>query len=220
MREVTISLHDFWHREVATGRSEMKVDQGVQHRSRRTGPVGRGVRALAAVGLGAYVYVRLLAFAVHGPAGYRDPAILRDPGLWIVTAILVAGFVDFAGRFAPGLFVSRSARGRAAAVVGLVSVLVVAATIGLVLHGSPWGFPLADVWWWFNTAMLAQIAVAFALATWVGTPGCEQGVWQELAGRGQGDGAGAYACLAGLHLLDKWEWQRLDRRAARERLER
>lgn len=115
--------------------------QGAQHRPRRTGYVGRGVRALAAVGLGAIVYVRLVAFVAHGPAGYRDSSILRDPSLWLVTAILVAGFVDFAGRFAPGLFVSGSARGHTTAVVGL-------------------------------------------------------------------------------HLLDKWEWQRLDRRAARERHER
>lgn len=68
--------------------------------ARRTGPVGRSVRGLAAVGLGALVYLRLAAFAAHGPAGYRDLSILLDPSLWFLTAILVTGFVDFAGRFA------------------------------------------------------------------------------------------------------------------------
>lgn len=130
--------------------------QGAQHRPRRTGPVGRGARALAAVALGAIVYLRLLTFAARGPAGYRDPSILLDPSLWLITAILVAGFVDFAGRFAPGLFGSWPARRRTATVIGLASVAGVAAAIGLVLHGSAWGFPLADVWWWFNTAMLTD----------------------------------------------------------------
>ena len=184
--------------------------------ARRTGLVGRSVRALAAVGLGAFVYLRLAAFAAHGPAGYRDPSIVLDPSLWFLTAILIAGFVDFAGRFAPGLFGAGSARGRTAAVMGLASVVVVAAAIGLLLHGTPWGFPLADVWWWFNTVMLTQVAVAFALATWVGAPGCEQGVWRELIGRPRGERSGVYACMVGLHLLDEWEWRRIDRRAARE----
>jgi hypothetical protein len=190
---------------------------GARYLARRTGPVGRIVRALAAAGLGALVYLRLATFAAHGPAVYRDPSIVLDPSLWLVTAILIAGFVDFAGRFAPALFGIGSARGRTAAVIGLASVVVVATAIGLLLHGTPWGFPLADVWWWFNTVMLAQIAVAFALATWVGTPGCEQGVWRELIGRPQGEGSGVYACLAGLHLLDEWEWRRIDRGAAREK---
>ncbi len=184
--------------------------------ARRIGLAGRSVRGLAAVGLGAFVYLRLAAFAAHGPAGYRDLSILLDPSLWLLTAIMVAGFVDFAGRFAPGLFGGGSARGHAVAIFSLASVVVVAAAIGLLLHGTPWGFPLADLWWWFNTVMLTQIAVAFALATWVGTPGCEQGVWRELIGRPRRERSGVYACIVGLHLLDEWEWRRIDRRAARE----
>ena len=190
--------------------------RGAQDLARRTGLAGRSVRALAAVGLGALVYLRLAAFAAHGPAGYRDPSIVLDPSLWFLTAIMVAGFVDFAGRFAPGLFGVGSARGRTVAVFGLASVVVMAAAVGLLLHGTPWGFPLADVWWWFNTVMLAQVAVAFALAAWVGTPGCEQGVWRELIGRPRGEETSVYACIVGLHLLDEWEWRRIDRSAARE----
>jgi len=189
---------------------------GAYQRSRRTGPVGRGVRALAALALSAFLYARFAGLAAHGPAGYRDPSVLLDPSLWLVTAILVAGFVDFWGRFEPGLFGSESTHGRTVLVVGLASAVVVGAAIGQLLNGSPWGFPLADVWWWFNTAMLTQVTVAFALAVWIGTPGCEQGVWPELLGRARGERTSVYACIVGLHLLDQWEWQRLDRRAARE----
>ncbi|MGH3952308.1 MAG: hypothetical protein ACRDSE_24870 [Pseudonocardiaceae bacterium] len=191
--------------------------RSAQYLARRTGLFGRSARALAAVGLGAFVYLRLAALGAHGSAGYRDPSIVLDLSLWFLTAILVAGFVDFAGRFVPGLFGTGSARGRAVAVFGLTCVVVVTAAIGLLLHDTPWGFPLADVWWWFNTVMLTQIAVAFALATWVGTPGCEQGVWRELIGRSRQERSGVYACIVGLHRLDEWEWRRIDRRAARKK---
>jgi hypothetical protein len=69
--------------------------------ARRTGPIGRGARLVLALALGAFVALRLATFAAKGPAGYRDPSILGDPGLWLLTAIVVFGVVDFAGRFAP-----------------------------------------------------------------------------------------------------------------------
>src|SRR5918996_3943364 len=88
-------------------------------------------------------------------------------------------------RFAP------NAR-RMATVVALLGAVVLAAAAGLVLHGAVWGFPLADLVWWLDTAYLLQLAPAFGLAALLGTPGCEQGVWRELLGH---RGSGSYTPL-------------------------
>ena len=75
---------------------------------------------------------------------------------------------------------------------------------------------MADMVWWFNNAMMVQIALSFAVAAVVGTPGCEQGVWQELRGHDRQGGGDVYACIVGLHRLDEWERRRHDRRAPAE----
>jgi hypothetical protein len=178
----------------------------------RTGPVGRSVRLIMAVAIGTFVVLRMATFAYRGPTGYRDPAVLSDVSLWILTAIVVISVVDFSGRFAPGLErFSPNAR-RTATVVGFLSAVLLAAAAGLALRGDIWGFPLADLVWWLNTVYLIQLAPAFGLAALLGTPGCEQGVWRELLDqRGSGSHT-PLSCVIGLHALDAWEADRFGRR--------
>jgi hypothetical protein len=177
-------------------------------RIQRTGPVGRSVRLILAVAIGTFVVLRLGTFAHRGPTGYRDPAVLGDIGLWILTVIVVVSIVDFAGRFAPGLERFAPNARRIATVVALLGALVLAAAVGLLLRGAVWGFPLADLVWWLDTAYLLQLAPAFGLAALLGTPGCEQGVWRELLGhRGSGSHT-PLTCVIGLHALDAWEAKR------------
>jgi hypothetical protein len=181
-------------------------ETGTTEHVRRTGPIGRGARLVLALVIGAFVALRVATLATNGPAGYRDPAILADPSLWILTAIVIVSVIDFAGRFAPGLEGVTPAARRMAATVALALLAVGAAAIGLALRGSVWGFPLADGWWWLNTAYLGQLAVAFVLAAVLGTPGCEQGVWRELvSGQKGANEHTALTCVIGLHLLDSWE---------------
>lgn len=174
------------------------------HHAWRTGPVGRTARGLAATVLAVLVSLNLTTFAIHGPSRYRSPEVLTDLSVWLGTAILAAAFIDFAGRFAPGALGRQPPR-KAKILTAMAIVAIAAATAGLADHGSAWGFPLADVVWWFNNIMMAQIALSFAVAAAVGTPGCEQGVWQELRGRDRRGGTEIYACVVGLHKLDAWE---------------
>lgn len=178
----------------------------------RAGPVGRTVRAVAATALATAVSLNMTTFVVNGPVRYRDPDVVTDPLIWLGTAILVAAFVDFAGRFVPVIPGHRLPR-KGTVMLALGTVATAAAVGGVMDHGSAWGFPLADLVWWFNNAMMAQIALSFAAAAVVGTPGCEQGVWQDLRNRGRDGGSHIYSCVIGLHRLDEWEWRRRDRSA-------
>jgi hypothetical protein len=177
-------------------------------RIQRTGPVGRSLRLILALAIGTFVVLRLATFAHRGPTGYRDPAVLGEIGLWILTVIVLVSIVDFAGRFAPGLERLAPNARRIATVVALLGAVVLAAAAGLVLRGAVWGFPLADLVWWLDTAYLLQLGPAFGLAALLGTPGCEQGVWRELLGhRGSGSHT-PLTCVIGLHALDAWEAER------------
>jgi hypothetical protein len=179
--------------------------------ARRTGPIGRSVRLVMAVAIGTFVVLRLATLAQRGPTAYRDPSVLTDVSLWILTVIVLVSIVDFAGRFAPGLERFSPAARRVATIVGLLAAVVIAAGFGLAVHGAVWGFPLADLSWWLNTAYLAQLAPAFGLAALLGTPGCEQGVWRELFDRRGSGSHRPQLCVIGLHALDAWE-DRLGRR--------
>lgn len=182
---------------------------------RRTGPIGRSIRLLGGLVLGAVVWIRIAAFVANGPAGYRDPSILGEASLWLLTAITVLAFVDFTGRFLPGAAGQGPVWGYAT--IGLAGAVGAAAVMGLLVNGSVWGFPLADLWWWFNSLVLAEIATAFIIAALVGLPGCEQGVWQRLLGRNRDEPPSVYACVIGLHAVDAWEWNQRDRRGGRTR---
>jgi hypothetical protein len=175
----------------------------------RTGPIGRAARVALAAIIGSLVLLRLFTFAHRGPGSYRDPAILGDITLWILTIIVAASVVDFMARFAPGADGVRSGIRAAAAAIALAALATTAAILSFMFNHSIWGFPLADLWWWLNTVYLAQLAVAFGLAAWLRTPGCEQTVWRELAGEQRRDAKyTALTCLVGLHALDQWESDR------------
>jgi hypothetical protein len=97
------------------------------------------------------------------------------------------------------------------AVTALLGWCVVAAIVGQRASGSLWGFPLADLVWWFDVVMLAVGLASTALAMVLGTPGCEIGVLRELAAcfrRGPAPSAEASPCILGLHALDEWERRR------------
>jgi hypothetical protein len=174
----------------------------------RTGRIGRSVRLILALAVGAFVVLRLATLAHRGPAGYRDPAVLTDVSFWILTVIVLVSMVDFAGRFAPGLDRFSPAARRTVTVAALLIAAVAAAALGLALHGTVWAFPLADLSWWLNTGYAVELAAAFGLAALLSTPGCEQGVWRDLLDRRGSGSHSPLSCVIGLHALDAWEADR------------
>jgi hypothetical protein len=179
------------------------------YRVRRTGPVGRFARLVLA-GLFAYPL-----FSIVGPglsSRFRNPHILSEPSAWLVHILMLATFVILVGALASALAGQRARRPwQAAALVGAAATVAIAGGIGLAQHGEFWGFPLADVVWWFDVVMLTEQVAATLLAIGLGTPGCEIGVWPALIGRVRGDAPAVesgLACIVGLHLLDGWEARR------------
>lgn len=174
--------------------------------TRRTRPVGRLVRLILAG-----VFSLSLASIVdsRGSAHFRNPHILHEPLAWLLHLALFVVFINLVGVLAATL--SRPVAGRRCRVsVFLASLLVVAIAgeVGTVTQGAFWGFPLADLVWWFDVLMLVEQIAATLLATALGTPGCEMGVWAELLARKRGDVATTeqgLACVVGLHLIDAWE---------------
>src|SRR5215218_3815864 len=80
--------------------------------------------------------------------------------------------------------------------------------VGEVRSGAVWGSPLSDVVWTLDVTMLFQTIVALLIAVVLGTPGCEIGVWAEIAARLRGRSASPAICIIGLHHLDEWEARR------------
>lgn len=174
----------------------------------RTGPVGRLARG--AWGLVAAATVVSIVDA-RGPARFRDTHILSEPSAWLLHGVALLVFTLLVGSLAAARTESLSRRAMALAIVIAVVVVALAAFIGALVTGIVWGFPLADLVWVFDVAMLGMEVVAFALAVGRGTPGCEIGVWREL--RDHGDGprgpiGGALGCVVGLGLIDRWEASR------------
>jgi len=62
--------------------------------------------------------------------------------------------------------------------------------------------------------MLVETIVALPIAVVLGTPGCEIGVWGDIAARLRGGPASPPICIIGLHHLDEWEARRRTRSAA------
>jgi len=97
------------------------------------------------------------------------------------------------------------------AVAALIATVGIAAVIGKITQGSFWGFPLADLVWWFDVLVVVEQFVALVLAVALAMPGCEIGVWSQLLaklGRGTATREDTLACIVGLHLLDAWEARR------------
>jgi hypothetical protein len=176
---------------------------------RRTGPVGKLARlALAAL----FAYPLLSILGPGGSSRFRNPHILSEPSAWVLHILMLTIFVILVGALAATL-AGQSARRpwQVAALLGAAVVVAVAGGIGLVDRASFWGFPLADVVWWFDVLMLIEQVAATLLAIALGTPGCEIGVWPALIARARGDAPSAedgLACIVGLHLIDGWEARR------------
>jgi hypothetical protein len=176
-------------------------------RMERTGPVGRVVRLLLAVG---FAYGFATVVDQGGPASVRDPETLTsDVPFVVLTIAMVAVYAVLVGELAriiAGEAVAKIARSVALGVLGAAA--AVAAVVGEVRAGAVWGSPLSDLVWTLDVAMLGQTIVALLLAVGLGTRGCEIGVWGDIAARLRGEPASPPICIIGLHHLDEWEAHR------------
>jgi hypothetical protein len=182
-------------------------------RAQRTGPVGRLARLVLAA-LFAYPL-----FSIIGPGGssrFRNPHILSEPSAWLLHILMLTIFVILAGALASALAGQRARRPwQAAALIGAAAAVVIAGGIGMIERGAFWGFPLADLVWWFDVLVLIEQVAATLLAIGLGTPGCEIGVWPALIVRARGQAPSqesGLACIVGLHLIDRWESGRVPAR--------
>lgn len=175
----------------------------------RTGPIGRLARLALA---GVFVLTFLSFVGPDGSARFRNPHILGEPLAWFLHLSMLAVFIIIVGALAQS-FAGPEARRpwQVRAVVALIATVAIAAVIGKVTQGSFWGFPLADLVWWFDVLIVVEQFVALVLAVALGMPGCEIGVWSQLLaklGRGTAKSEDTLACIVGLHLLDAWEARR------------
>ena len=172
----------------------------------RTGPVGRAVRLLLALGL---AYGLATVVDQGGPASVRDPESLTDAPFVVLTVAMIAVYAVLVGELAKivaGEAVAKAARTVALSV--LAAAAAVAAVVGEVGAGAVWASPLSDLVWALDVAMLVQTIVALVLAVVLGTRGCEIGVWADIAARFCGRPASPPLCIIGLHHLDDWELRR------------
>jgi hypothetical protein len=182
---------------------------------RRTGWIGR----LARLGLLA-IFAGTLYSIVDGSgsARFRNPHILTEPSAWFLHVMMLFVFIVLAGTIAATVRGARLVRRTEMwAIAALVGTGVVAAMVGQLAFGSVWGFPLADLVWWFDTLMLVVGFASTALAIVIGTPGCEFSALSEVLAcfrRTPAPSVAASPCILGLHVLDEWERRRSDRRSA------
>lgn len=194
-----------------------QLPSNVTSGQRRTGPVGR----LARVGL--FVIFAGSLYSIvddQGSARFRNPHILSEPSAWLLHVTLLIVFVVLVGILASALVGTRRVlRVQIAAVAALLLGCAVAAIAGKMTFGSVWGFPLSDLVWWFDVLMLAVGLASTALATVLGTPGCEIAVLGEFAARFRLTPACSpqgFHCVVGLHALDSWERRRAARPSSGE----
>lgn len=177
--------------------------------NRRTGPIGRLARLIV---VGVFIATLLSIVDSRGSAHFRNPHILHEPLAWFLHLVLFVVFVNLVGALAASFGEPADRRRwQACAVVASIIAVAIAAEIGKLTHGSYWGFPLADLVWWFDVAVLVEQVVATFLAVALGTPGCEIGVWAELFARNRSASSTSepgLACIVGLHLVDAWESHR------------
>jgi len=178
----------------------------------RTGPIGRALRVLGAVFLGAGVYV----LADIGITGFRDLDQLRVPAPWILTVVVAVLIVDLVTRFVP-----LARRQRMMVLAAIAAVVVLAAVVSLA-SGSLWGSPLSDMVWLVDVGYLGYATASLLLAVVLGTPGCENLAWAELRARLRGDRSPVSGvwCIGGMHVVDNWELGRRAQRHAQEEARR
>jgi hypothetical protein len=168
------------------------------------------MRVLLAVG---FAYGLATLVDQGGPASVRDPETLTDAPFLVLTIAMVAAYAVLVGeltKLAAGEAVAKTAR--RVALSALASAAAAAAVVSEVRAGAVWGSPLSDLVWALDVAMLLQTIIALLLAVVLGTPGCEIGVWDDIAARLRGRPASSPLCIIGLHHFDEWE---LRRRSAR-----
>jgi len=174
---------------------------------KRTGPIGR----LARLGLtGIFVATFLSIVSPRGSAQFRNPHILGEPLAWFLNLTMFVVFVFVVGALATAFGAGPRAarRWQVLAVATSAAGIAIAAAGGQIAHGAAWGFPLADLVWWFDVVVIVEQVVALLLAVALGTRGCEIGVWSVLLarlGRSTSTEVDALACIVGLHYLDEWE---------------
>jgi hypothetical protein len=171
----------------------------------RTGPLGRGVRVLGAVLLGAGLYILLDL----GISGFHDlPEQPSPAGPLILTAVVAVLITDLVSRFLP---VPPRARW---ALLGALGAAVVVAAVVSSVRGSLWGSPLSDLVYVVDVGFLVYACASLLLAAVLGTPGCENLAWVELAARLRGapKRVSGVWCIGGLHVVDNWELARAARR--------
>jgi hypothetical protein len=155
----------------------------------RTGPVGRLARLVLAVLLG------WQAYDVWADRSFIVKDL--DPGVLVLTGFAVFAVHQFAGL--AGL-------GRQALVL-IAAMLTGSAVLAAVLEHTVWSAPLSWFVWGLDLAALTAVAATALAAAVLGTPGCEIGVFRDVARRLRREpgGADALFCLVGLHRLDTWE---------------
>ena len=175
----------------------------------RTGPIGRLARLVFAAAYAASLV------SITGPrlsAQFRNPHILGEIGPWILLALMLLSYVLLAGAIG---FAFGGDSARRQWQIGSVVVAVAAGLLAVLatfaFNGTGWGFPVADLVWWFDVAMLVEGLVALLLSVGIGLPGCEIGVWPMFISRARGTSPlpeVGLACVVGLHYLDAWEARR------------
>jgi len=139
----------------------------------RTGLLDRLVRLGLAIAAGL-----TLASIVdsQGSARFRNPHILTEPSAWFLHALMLIVFILIVGAVSAAVLGDRGARRlQAVSIVAIAGTVVVAGALGYARSGSVWGFPLADLVWYFDVFVLIAEFIAFILAVILGTPGCEIG---------------------------------------------
>jgi hypothetical protein len=171
------------------------------------------MRLLLAVG---FTYGLATLIDQGGPASVRDPDTLTTDAAFVVLTIAMvlvyAVLVTELAKIVAGEAVAKTAR--SVALIALGAAVAVAAVVGEVRAGAVWGSPLSDVVWTLDIVMLFQTIVALLIAVPLGMPGCEIGVWADIAARRRGRAASPPICIIGIHHLDQWE----ARRRARSRV--
>jgi hypothetical protein len=155
--------------------------------------VGRVVRLALGAVLGWVVYdLWVDRLAIFTPSDG-----LLDPGLVLLTALMLHGVYMFAGVFGWG--------GRSLGVLGVLA--VVTAVLTVALEGTLWAGPFTWLVWGLDITWLAVIVIAALMAAVAGTPGCEIGALRALVRRVRGpvDDDQPMFCIVGLRALDGWE---------------
>lgn len=177
--------------------------------TQRTGPIGRLAR-LAWAAAAALTLASIIDR--HGSARFRNPHILTEPSAWLLHGLMLVAFLLAVGAIATVFFGGQVARRvQAASIAAIAITVLLSGAVGVATRGAFWGFPLADLVWYFDVGVLVEQFLAFILAAITGTPGCEIGVWPELISRirnQKSEPTMGLACIVGLNLIDRWEAQR------------